>query len=169
MSQISLFDLMQNTAVSTIALHSFILGFYNVAKHKENQTPFPKLEYTFFVLPIVYNQDSLETFRSSNELYSALQKDNSIILGLQERANKMTKQTFGGLNLGFSKKIFSYNREEKTIELIKGFQSKKLILPLSMNNSENSVKMIQDCAFKLGGIFAKRNKKNIQLDLNIIF
>lgn len=169
MNQNSLFELMQNTAISTIALHSFTLGFYNVAKKRENTLPYPRLEYMFYVLPIVYNQKAMETFKSSNELYSVLLKESSIILGLQERANKMSKQTFDGLNLAFSKKVLGYNNTDKTIELLKGFNTKKIVLLLSMNNSDNSVKKIQDSAFKLGSIFAKRDKNKIQFELNIRF
>lgn len=169
MKQNGLFELMQNSAISTIALHSFILGFNYVAKKRDNILSFPRLEYMFYVLPIVYNQKAMETFKSSNELYSVLLKESSIILGLQERANKMTKQTFDGLNLGFSKKILTYNNIDKTIELLKGFNSKKIVLYLTMDNSDNSVKKIQDSAFKLGSIFAKRNSNKIQFELNIRF
>jgi len=169
MKQTNLFDLMQNSAISAIALQSFTLGYHNVARYKDNIYPYPKLKYMFYVLPIVYNQDSMEIFKSSNELYTALIKNTSIILGLQERANKMSVQTFDGLNLAFSKKVLELNKQSGTIELLKGFQSKKMTLVLSMNNTYNSVKKIQDCAFKLGSIFAKRNEKNIQLELNIRF
>jgi hypothetical protein len=170
MSQNNLYDLIQNTAISTIALHSFTLGFNNIAKHKESEILFPKLEYMFYVLPIVYNHSSMETFKTSNELYSVLIKNNAIVLGLQERANKkMSKQTFDGLNLGFSKKILTYNKNKMTIELLRGFQIRKLPLTLTMNTSYNSVKNIQISAFKLGAIFAKRNIENIQFELNIKF
>ena len=52
---------------------------------------------------------------------------------------------------------------------MRGFTVKKLPLPLSMSDSQNSIKRIQDSAHKLGAIFAKRNPKNIQVDLNIRF
>lgn len=165
----NLFSLMQNSAISTIALHSFTLGYNNVAKNKKNRKSFPRLEYTFFVLPIVYNHESRKTFGSSNELYTALINNKSVSLGLQERAGKMAQQTFDGLNLAFSKNILNYNREHKTIGLSRGFQTKKMILPISMMYSENSVKQIQDCAYKLGGIFAKKDEKSIQIELNIKF
>lgn len=168
MKELNLFDLIQNPSVGAIALHSFTLGYYNIAKHKTIYS-YPRLVHMFYVLPLVYNQDSMETLKSSNELYTALIKNSSIVLGLQERANKMSIQTFDSLNLAFSKQIMTFNKEYNTIELLKGFQSKKLTLALSMNNTYNSVKKIQDAAFKIGSIFAKRNEKNIQLELNIRF
>lgn len=163
----NLFDLLQNTAVGSIALHGFTLGYHNVAKHKDEMLQFPKLGYCFYVLPIVYNQDAMDTFKSSNELYTVILKNNSIMLGLQERAVKMSQQTFDSLSLSFSKKILSINKLQGTIEIERGFQVKKLPLPLRMNDESNSVKKIQDCAFKLGGIFAKRNENNIRFELNI--
>jgi hypothetical protein len=163
----NLFELLQNTVVGTIALHSFTLGYHNVAKHKEGKLKFPKLGYCFYVLPIVYNQDAMDTFRSSNELYTVILKNSSVVLGLQERAQKLSGQTFNSLCLGFSKKILSINKEQGTIDLERGFQVKKLVLPSRMKDENNSVKKIQDCAFKLGGIFAKRNENNIRFELNI--
>jgi hypothetical protein len=163
----TLFELLQNTVVGAIALHGFTLGYHYVAKNKDQANKFPKLGYCFYVLPIVYNQDAMDTFRSSNELYTVLIKNSSIVLGLQERANKMSIQTFDSLCLAFSKKILTINKAKGTIELGKGFQVNKLPLPLSMKDDGNSVKKIQNCSFKLGSIFAKRNEHNIRFELNI--
>lgn len=169
MDQNNLYDLFQNTAISALALHSFTLGFYKVAKNLKDESNYPKMEFMFYILPIVYNKNSMKTFRSSNQLYTALSGNKSIILGLQERANKMSPQTFNALNLTFSKNILDYDSKNKTITIKKGYKDKKIILPSSMMDLEHSVKMIQDCAYKLGAIFAKTNKKNLQLNLNISF
>ena len=169
MKERNLFNLLQNSAVGAIAIHSFVHGYFNIAKHKEEKETYPRLEYLFYILPIVFNENSMETFRSSTQLYTALKSNNTIVLGLQERANKMSGQTFDALNLAFSKNILTYNKTNKTVELLKGFQTKKLPLPLSMNSSENSVKKLQDSANKLGAIFAKRHYINIQTELNIRF
>lgn len=165
----NLFQLLQNSSVSAIALHSFVLGYYKVARKKSNRANYPKLDYIFYVLPIVYNKTALEVFISSNQLYTAIQNERSLIVDLQDRAVKMTSQTFDGLNLAFSKRILTYNKAKKSIELMRGFTVKKLPIPLSMNSTENGIKRIQDSAHKLGAIFAKRNPKNIQVDLNIRF
>lgn len=165
----NLFDLMQNDALSAIALHSFTLGFHFVAKNKEREPNFPKFEYMFYVLPIVYNYSSLLVFQTSQEIYTALNKTPSIKLGLQERASKMALQTCDGLNIAFSKKFLTINKDAGTIELLKPYSSKKLTLYMSSLLLYDSVKQIQDCAHKLGHIFAKRNEKNIQQDLNIVF
>ena len=164
-----LFDLMQNDALSVLALHSFILGYHNIARNKVDQRLFPKVEYLFYVLPIVYNYASMIGFLNSNELYTALVKEPSVSLGLQDRANKMVFQTFDALNLAFSKKILDIDKETDTVILLRPFTSKKLPTYLSSLRSYDSVKQIQDSAFKLGSIFAKKHDKNLQLDLNIRF
>ena len=165
----SLFDLMQNDVIGAIALHSFTWGYHQVAKNKTDRLTYPKLDYMFFVLPLVYNYASLTTFLKSTEVYTALNKEPSIRLGLQARSQKMAQQTFDGLNIAFSKKILGYKEDDSTITLMHGFSSKKLTLTLDDNKSYSSVKQIQDCASRLGQIFAKVNEKNIQIDLNIIF
>lgn len=165
----NLFELMQNDALSVIALHSFTLGYHTIAKNRKSESTFPRLEYLFFVLPIVYNYSAMLSFLNSNELYTALMKEHSILLGLQERAEKMSVQTFDGLNLAFSKKILSINKENGSIILLRPYTGKKLVLAMSSNISYDSVKQIQDSAYKLGCIFAKKHDNNIQNDLNIRF
>lgn len=165
----NLFELMQNDALSVIALHSFTLGYHTIAKNRKSEMTFPRLEYLFFVLPIVYNYSAMLSFLNSNELYTALMKEHSILLGLQERAEKMSVQTFDGLNLAFSKKILSINKENGSIILLRPYTAKKLVLAMSSNISYDSVKQIQDSAYKLGCIFAKKHDNNIQNDLNIRF
>jgi hypothetical protein len=164
-----LFDLMQNDALGVIALHSFTLGYHNIARNKTGGELFPKLSYLFYVLPVVYNYASMVGFLNSNELYTALVKEPSVSLGLQERANKMVFQTFDALNLAFSKKILGIDRDKNIIILVRPFTSKKLPIYLSSFRSYDSLKQIQDSAFKFGSIFAKKHDKNLQLDLNIRF
>ncbi len=71
-SLVQLCELMQNDAVSAIALHSFTLGYHAIAKNRSNKSNFPKLEYMFYVLPIIYNYSSMISFLNSQELYTAL-------------------------------------------------------------------------------------------------
>lgn len=169
MNQNNLFDIIQNVAVSTIALQSFVLGYHAIAKNKEEKYLYPKIEYLFYVLPIVYHESSMSTFGSSKQLHSALMNNKSIILGLQDRAVKMSKQTFDGLNLAFCKNILFFNKSNNTVGLMDEFSKKKLPLTTSTNFEENSVKKIQTSAYKLGNLFAKTNDKNIQISLNIRF
>jgi hypothetical protein len=166
--EFNLYDIMQNTTISALAIHSFILGYYKIARHKKEKSNFPSLLYLFYVLPIVYHRKSRDTFKSSNEIYTAIANDKETVLGLQERANKMSEQTFKAINLLHSKKIADYDKNNKTTILLRGYMSDKINIP-STSGRENIVRMIQDSAYKLGHIFAKNSDKNLQLTLNIRF
>lgn len=169
MEQVNLFRILQNVAIGSIALHSFTLGYYKLAVNRKEIDVYPRFEFMFYVLPIIFNKSAMQTFRSSNHLYTALFENKSIVLDLQERANKMAEQTFDSLNLSFSKKILGYNKNDGTIEIQKGFKTNKLPLTSSMQSNDHSIKMIQDSAYKLGSIFAKKDEKALQIDLNIRF
>lgn len=166
--EFNLYDIMQNTSISALAIHSFVLGYYRVARHKNEKSNFPSLLYIFYILPIVYHRKSRDTFKSSNEIYTAIANDKETVLGLQERANKMSEQTFSAINLLYTKKILSYNKTDKTTILLRGFMSEKIMIPGTLGR-ENIVRNIQDSAYKLGYIFAKNSDKNLQLTLNIRF
>ena len=165
----NLFDVFQNIALSTVALQSFTHGYHEIAKNKGQMANFPKLTHMFYVLPIVYNHNAMTVFGNSIDLYTAIVKDTSITLGLQDRANKMAGQTFDSLNLAFSKNILIWDKENNTIELGHGFKARRMTLFMEMNNTRHAVKLIQDSAHRLGNIFAKKNEKNIQIELNIRF
>lgn len=109
----------------------------------------------------------MKTFKSSRELYNAIIKNKSIVLGLHERANKMSKQTLDSLNLAFSKNLLSINKDNEII-LNEEFLNKKISIP-GNKDRENVIKNIQDSATKIGNIFAKTDEKNIQIELNIRF
>lgn len=167
-SDLNLYDIMQNNSIGALACHSFTVGYYQVARNKENIRNYPPLKYFFFILPIVYHSDTCTTFKSSNHLQNAITKNQKIILGLQERANKMSTQTFDSLNIAFSKQILTYNPSTKEIETMKGFKTNNFLKDKQVF-SNISIKNIIDCARKLGNLFAKNDEKNIQLKLNIRF
>lgn len=162
----NLFELIQNSVVSAIALHAFTVGYNSLKKEHSNSQNYPKLEFLFYVLPVVYHQKSLNTFCSSYSLRRALEKDNTITLGLQERATKMINQTYDGLNIAFSKNLLYLNKDSMTVELIYN-SGKGIPLPKSMINDD--LLKIQRCARNLGSIFSKTNERNIQTYLNIRF
>lgn len=164
----NLFDVLQNSTIGVIAIHSFILGYKNVIIHKNNGKPkAPSLSSLFFILPIVYGESSLNSFKSSYELYTAISKDKSITLGLQERAQKMSGQTLESINLGFSKNIFILNKEDYTIDLNENFRSKSILNTMKIDNTY--LKEVRTASFRLGNIFAKKDDKMLQITMNIRF
>ncbi|WFB66860.1 three component ABC system middle component [Chryseobacterium sp. WX] len=165
--EFNLYDIIQNVGIGALACYSFVQGYCVLAVNKKNKNNFPKLEYLFYVLPIVYHQDTMRTFKSSTELYTVLIKNKSILLGLQERANKMSPQTFDALNLAFNRELLSIN-ENNEITIKPEDLRNKISIP-SFSGRENTIRNIQDTARRLGNMFAKTDDKNIQLELNIRF
>ncbi|MFP3592993.1 three component ABC system middle component [Chryseobacterium sp. SIMBA_038] len=165
--EFNLYDIIQNVGIGALACYSFVQGYCVLAVNKKNKNNFPKLEYLFYVLPIVYHKDTMRTFKSSTELYTALVKNKSILLGLQERANKMSPQTFDALNLAFNRELLSIN-ENNEITIKPEDLKNKIFIP-SFSGRENTIKNIQDTARRLGNMFAKTDDKNIQIELNIRF
>lgn len=161
---LNFFDIYQNTTISVIAIQSFLLGYYKVAIHKPEKNNFPPLTYIFFILPIIYDNKTMNSIR--NELYTTLIQNKEFTLGLQDRACKMSSQTFEALNLGFSKEIFKLNSDNYYLELDENF-IKEFTTKIKFSN--NVISDIQKYSKRLGGIFAKKDEKKIQIELNILF
>ena len=162
--ELNLFDILQNPAIGVIAIHSFIIGYNNVAKHKEGKSNYPSLNQLFYILPIIYDINAMKSVK--NELYTTLTENKNLTLELEERARKMSGQTFECLNLGFSKLIFKLNKDDFTIEINEIYN--KSILDMMKINIQ-SLKDIQIYSKRLGNIFAKKDEKRLQIDLKIRF
>lgn len=158
------FDIYQNTALSVIAIQSFILGYYKVAINKDDKINFPPLKYAFFILPIIYDTKTMSSIK--NELYTTLTQNKEFTLDLQDKACKMSSQTFEALNLGFSKGIFNLDSEKYYLELNEDFM-KEFTIKLKFSN--DVISDIQKYSKRLGGIFAKKDEKKLQIELNIFF
>lgn len=165
--ELDLFDILQNTTIGVIAIHSFIHGYNAVNKEKKSESRNPRLNHLFYVLPIVFESSSVETFKSSMELYTAISQDKTITLGLQDSANKMSTQTFDCLNLGFSKEIFTLDKESMRIGLAEKYETRSILNIMKIR--DQYLKDVRKAAFRLGNIFAKKDEKMIQLTLNIRF
>ena len=161
---LNFFDIYQNTGLSVIAIQSFLLGYYNVAHNKPEKNNFPPLKYVFFVLPIIYDAKTMSSIK--NELYTTLIQNKQFTISLQERAKKMSPQTFEALNLGFSKEVFKLETENYYITLNDDFM-KEFTMKLKFSN--NVISDIQKYSKRLGGIFAKKDEKTLQVELNILF
>ena len=160
---LNLFDILQNPAIGAIAIHSFIIGYNNVAKHKEGKNDYPSLNQLFYILPIIYDVSSMKSVK--NELYTTLSENKNLTLELEERARKMSGQTFESLNLGFSKLLFTLNKDDFTVRIE---EVDKNILDM-MKIRVQSLKDIQIYSKRLGNIFAKKDEKKLQIDLKIRF
>jgi hypothetical protein len=66
------------------------------------------------VLPILYNERFLNSICNRNlegGFYNALSDVRDLPAGLQERMESMSNQTFEALNLTFSSKMLTYNKD----------------------------------------------------------
>jgi len=162
--ELNLFDILQNPAIGVIAIHSFIIGYNNVAKHKEGKNDYPSLNQLFYVLPIIYDINTMKSVK--NELYTTLTENKNFTLELEERARKMSGQTFECLNLGFSKLILKLDKSDFTVKIEE--VDNKNILDM-MKIKTQSLKDIQIYSKRLGNIFAKKDEKKLQIDLKIRF
>ncbi|MDM1093724.1 three component ABC system middle component [Myroides odoratimimus] len=164
MKKLNLFDVLQNPAIGVIAIHSFILGYNNVAKNKIDRSNFPPLNYLFFILPIVYDDRALTSIK--NELYTTISNNKEITLGLQEKSHKMFEQTLESLNLGFSKNILILDKDNYRIEIEPRY-NKNILSFIKIDDP--LLKSIQTNSRRLGSIFAKKDEKMIQIELDIRF
>ena len=162
----NLFEILQNPTIGVLAIHSFISGYSRIQNDKTKENPYPPFNSLFYVLPLIYNPSSLQSFKSSFELYTALSKNKELTLGLQDRATKMTEQTFESINLGFSKGIFLLvNDIPISIGITPELKGRNILN--SMKISDTFFREIKIAATRLGAIFAKKDEKMIQLTLNI--
>jgi hypothetical protein len=79
----------------------------------------------------------------------------------------MSSQTLDSLNLGFSKGIFTLNKDSMRIGLTDEHKNKSILIKMKI--SDQFFKNIMRAAFRLGNIFAKKDEKMLQLTLNIRF
>lgn len=162
-TKLSSFDIVQNVAISSISLHTFTLAYCSVAKNKSNKDNLPKLQYYFYILPLIYHEESLNYFYNRNNLYTVLSKYPEITTQLNHRANKMSKQTLDALNLAFNKKLLTIKRDNGVFYVTS--KRKTTINEIYSND----IKKIIMGSRKLGFMFAKLSDEKLQLQLNIKF
>jgi len=162
MRQISAFESIQNIAISALALHSFTKGYYDFYINNPKDKQYPKLQYFFYVLPLIYHEDSLNNFYNSNNLYVVLKDYPQISTQLQNRANKMSKQTFDSLNLAFGSGLLSLNKLDSSF-----FVQLKRLTYINQKWPFDIDKIIKGSR-KLGIMFAKSPEDNLRIKLKVI-
>lgn len=162
MKQIDLFDILQNPPLGVLAIWGFVQGYQEKAQEQNplGKSSEPLIEYLFFVLPIIYNHDMRQTLKGSYKLSTLIDKNENVILDLQERAEKMRAQTIECLNLAFSKKILALDIPNHTVKL---FTTNNI----PRNWRGRYINEIINCSNRLGKFFALNTEKTIQTTLNI--
>lgn len=108
MADLTEYDVVQNSALSGLALWTFVSNFYE----NTSKTRGPHLWFTMPILPLVFHQDTMESMRTRNlegGLYKVIAEERGIFVGLQERMMAMSGQTFDGLNMACAAKLLRYD------------------------------------------------------------
>lgn len=103
-------DIIQNVGIGAFALHKFTCSYFAA---KQN-TSGPSLAVTMPVLPILFHKKTLAAiYRRNMEggLFNALSDCRELPVGLQERIENMSEQTFKSINVAFSSGLITYDRE----------------------------------------------------------
>lgn len=155
------FNIIQNSGIGALILHSFVNEFYET----KNKTQGPIIPLVMPVLPLIYNKESTERLCRNNRLvssyYNSLNENKLIPVGLQDRMEKMSSQTFRALNFAFSTNILTYNQRTTQILPVEKAYIPNLIY-------ENNKKMLK--ASKLLGFwFSELSIEEIMQTLNITF
>lgn len=108
MKNIEEYYIVQNYALSALALWNFSYEFYNNDGEKRG----PTLPLLMTILPMVLHKETVSLiYRKQKEggFYRAITEDKVIEIGLQERMEAMADKTLRSLNLAFASGILGYN------------------------------------------------------------
>ena len=157
-------DIIQNSAIASLALRNFCLAYYD-AKNKEHGPPMPLV---MPILPIAFNEYMVTKLYSRNfdgGLFKAVTEDATLFTPLQKNMESMYPQTFQALNICFSTGMLNYNRE--TAELL----PKKTRTRVQTVSTQMfaGFKRIEATTTRLGYWFAKLRTEHILTILNIRF
>ncbi|WMX58966.1 three component ABC system middle component [Peribacillus sp. R9-11] len=153
-------DIVQNSALGSLALWSFVLHYYKATGNKQG----PLLPITMIVLPLAFNKQ-VSTMISRKNLeggfYSAISEDRALYLGLQKRMESMSEQTFNAINIGFSVGLLKY--DENTSQLLPSRRTP----PYQIIDEE--IKTILSTSKRLGYWFATINISQLAAILKVRF
>jgi hypothetical protein len=115
MRKLNEFDLVQNAALGSILIWSFVSEFYKTQDEKTG----PTLPHLMLVLPLLFNQhfvNSIYSKKRKGGLYNALNEDRVLFAGVQSRMESMSKLTLRSIHIGMAAKILLI--EKNTFEFI---------------------------------------------------
>lgn len=156
------YQVIQNTALSSLALHAFCKTYYNA----KDKTAGPELSLVMPVLPLVFNKKSADSLAEIKKItrqkfFGILSDHRDIPVGLQNRMELMADQTFEALNVAFKKKLLLYNSENT--QIIPGAKVKTPSLVYKENQN------IMIASRVLGNWFAYYPIEQLCISLNIHF
>jgi len=104
------FDVVQNTALSAVAIHAATLQHYQ-STARTRGVAVPGL---MLVLPIILHQPSRMTVAGKvldGSFYKAISEDRAMVVGLQSRMQSMASQSFRAINLAVASGLIGIQRD----------------------------------------------------------
>jgi hypothetical protein len=106
MTKLNEFDVVQNPALGSILIWSFVTEYYKTKDEQEG----PTLPHIMMILPLLFNQHFVNSVYTKNRkggLYNALNHDKSLFTGVQTRMESMSGLTLRSMHICFSAKIIT--------------------------------------------------------------
>lgn len=154
------YDVIQNSALGSLALWTFAKEFYE-STHRQQGAPLP---LTMLVLPMVFHRETVSSiFRRDFEggLYRAIGEDRTISAGIQQRMEAMDDQTFRALNLAFASGLLKYDPQTAEVLPFRTSQAFQI--------SIGETKEIMAASKRLGRWFSTISMEQISILLKVRF
>lgn len=139
------YEIVQNVALASLVLWSFSVKYYITTEENKGVD----LQALMLVLPLVFNENITNSIYRRNfkkGFFLALNDNRSFFVGLQERAQDMSKMTFSAINMCTSSKLLMYNKENLDFIPVRTFVPKY--------NQTESIKRMLSASDRLGYWFA---------------
>lgn len=105
---------MQNPCLGAVCIWSFVREYWTQKKEREG----PFVGIASCVLPLALHRESASALhgrRFSGGLLNALADDRSLTVGLQDRMESMSIQTFESLQMAFAAKLLELRNDDFTL------------------------------------------------------
>jgi hypothetical protein len=145
MTKIHEFDVVQNSALGSILIWSFVAEYYKTKDEQEG----PTLPHIMMILPLLFNQHFVNSIYTKNRkggLYNALNQDKSLFAGVQARMESMCGLTLRSMHICFSTKIISFEKN--------GFELMPIRIKIPDYKHNESINRMITASKRLGYWFA---------------
>lgn len=151
----------QNTGLGAEAIWQATLEVYNCTGRAAG-LPFAAV---FLVLPMCFHQRTAKVIASKTKpgaIYKALADDREIIIGLQDRMERLADRTLQSLSISFETKLL-------TIDQVNDFQLFPLRRSQPVDHTTADVKTIMNAAKRVGQTIAELSMIEIMSHLKVKF
>jgi len=157
------FAIVQNNLIGAHALHEFVKSYTSEAAGVG-----PRLYWLFPVLPIVFNEDSVEAIHSRSlspgSFLKVINECGYLFINLQQRMELFSANTYRCISIASDTNLFGYDPSSARVYQI---QSKSIFRDVKQLG--NNYQLILLAAKRLGAWFARTTENELLVYLNIKF